>query len=451
VTSPAAAYAPGAAPPISRQPFGVLDELACYHDSAAEPINVHIELRLPGPIDGRRLRQAVSAVMAGQPRARVRGVAGGWRHGFDWEVPAATDVDPVAAMTGQNERDLDAARVRFLATAPPLDQSPPFRILLVSGPGWDSLILNAHHVAFDGRSCLRLLRLIADEYSADECSADECSGTTSSAEGPRPTAPDSASPPPGGGRPRSRGRPARIAAQPAAGTRPGKAPGYGVGLLAFPDVPAPPPGAGDGPRPTVNDLLIAALMLTIARWNAARHRPPGPILITMPIDARAPGQQDELGNRSRLCTIAAQPDDIEAGLLTTVPSQTGRAKREPGPNENPLLAALARTWLPTTVKRRVLRLAVGTLGRIACDTSLLSNLGNVTDPPRFGPLSPTGIWFSTSAHMPRGLSVGAVTVDGRLHVCFRYRYALFGDAAADEFVAAYAAALASLTRTEAPR
>ena len=54
------------------------------------------------------------------------------------------------------------------------------------------------------------------------------------------------------------------------------------------------------------------------------------------------------------------------------------------------------------------------------------------------------MWFSTSAHMPRGLSVGAITVDGRLQLCFRYRRALFDDAAAGEFVAEYAAVLTSL-------
>jgi hypothetical protein len=54
------------------------------------------------------------------------------------------------------------------------------------------------------------------------------------------------------------------------------------------------------------------------------------------------------------------------------------------------------------------------------------------------------MWFSTSAHMPRGLSVGAITVQGRLALCFRYRRALLDDAAAGEFVTAYAAALTTL-------
>jgi hypothetical protein len=106
------------------------------------------------------------------------------------------------------------------------------------------------------------------------------------------------------------------------------------------------------------------------------------------------------------------------------------------------LMAAARAPLPTPVKRRAIRLAVRTVGRLRCDTSLLSNLGNVAEPPRFGSLVPERMWFSTTAHMPRGLSVGAITAGGRLQVCFRYRHALFDSAAARDFVALYAAALA---------
>ena len=100
--------------------------------------------------------------------------------------------------------------------------------------------------------------------------------------------------------------------------------------------------------------------------------------------------------------------------------------------------------LPTPVKRHAVRLAVRTLGRRRCDTSLLSNLGNVTEAPRFGPLVPERMWFSTTAHMPRGLSAGAVTAGGRLQLCFRYRHALFDEAAAGDFAALYAVALAGL-------
>lgn len=198
---------------------------------------------------------------------------------------------------------------------------------------------------------------------------------------------------------------------------------------------------------TVNDLLIAALILTIQRWNAAARRRPGRVRISMPVDARPPGRGDQLGNLSRLCTVTADPHR-RAALATVVADQTRRAKHRSGPTVDPALAAVARAPLPTSAKRLMVRLALRCLGRVGCDTSLLSNLGNVTEPPRFGTLFPVRMWFSTTAHMPRGLSVGAITVDGRLQLCFRYRRALLDEAAAHDFADEYAAALTELTLTE---
>jgi NRPS condensation-like uncharacterized protein len=92
----------------------------------------------------------------------------------------------------------------------------------------------------------------------------------------------------------------------------------------------------------------------------------------------------------------------------------------------------------------VLRLALRTAGPLLCDTSLVSNLG-VVGPPQFGAATATDMWFSTSAHMPRGLSVGAVTVGGRLHLCLRYRRALLSEPSAARFAGLYATALGNLT------
>ncbi len=418
------------------RPFGVVDELNCYFDAPAEPNNVHVESWLPGHLDPGRLRDAVAAALAAEPRAGVRRARGGWwRRGFSWEFPPRADEDPVATVAWETESDLDKSRERFMAAAPPLDRSPPFRLLLARGPGRDSLILNAHHAAFDGRSCLRLLSLIAEHYDA---------GT----ETPQPL-PDGALPElvPGGaastGTPGQARHPvrrnSRIAPRHADGHRTRRAPGYGFALLGWPGVPAVPAAEPGEPRVTVNDLLIAALIQAIGEWNASAGRAPGRVLISMPVDDRPPGRGDEIGNLSRLCTVTADPS--QAGLLAAVAAQTGPAKRQPGPPVGPALTAAARAPLPTSVKRSVVRLAVRTLGRVQCDTSLLSNLGVVSEMPWFGSLAPERMWFSTTAHMPRGLSVGAITAGGRLQVCLRYRHALFDFAAARDFTALYAAAL----------
>ena len=447
----AADHAPS---PADHRPFGIMDELNCYFDSPAEPNNVHVEIWLPGHLDPDRLRDAVTAMLAGQPRAGARRAdRGWWRRDYAWEFPPQADVDPVSTACWRTEADLDVARARFLATAPPLDRSPPFRLLLARGPGRDSLILNAHHAAFDGRSCLRLLHLIADRYGAgppaEPDRADPFRPPASGGPPPPAQQPPAQQPPaqqPPGTRPPVR-RTTRIAPRHGGDRRPRRAPGYGFALLGWPGVPAAPQ-SGNEPRVTVNDLLIAALIQAILRWNSSAHRRPGRVRISMPVDARPSSRGDELGNLSRLCTVTADPLSA-AALTAVVAGQTSRAKHQPGPPVSPAQAAVAKAPLPTLVKRRMLRLAVRCLGRLSCDTSLLSNLGNITDAPRFGELSPAQMWFSTSAHMPRGLSVGAITVDGHLHLCFRYRHALFDAAAAHDFAAEYAAALATLTGREA--
>ena len=424
------------------RPFSVLDELNCYFDAPAEPNNVQLEAWLSGHLRPERLRAAVTAVLAAVPAARARRAAAGWwRAGYAWEFPPGADADPVSLTGWRDEAELDAARVRFLAAAPDLDRSPPFRLLLAQGPEWDSLILNAHHAAFDGRSCVRLLQLIADQYGArrqrEALAPDRVSAARPGGSEPRAGS---------GSRPRGLPLPlrtsARIASQHANGRAVRGAPGYGVSLLEWPGVPAVP-RPGNGSRATVNDLLIAALIETVTRWNTKRRRPPERIQISMPIDLRPPGHGDELGNLSRLCTVTVEPSRV-ADLTAAVAGQTRQAKSTPGPVVSPAQAVVARTRLPVPVKRGLARLALHSVGAIGCDTSLLSNLGNITDPPEFGTLTATRMWFSTSAHMPRGLSVGAVTVGGRLHLCFRYRNALLDAAAGHDFAAEYAAALSAL-------
>jgi NRPS condensation-like uncharacterized protein len=428
---------------LRRTPFGIADELSCYYDAPAEPCNVHVEVRVPGSLDSRALRDATAAALAAQPRALVRRAAGAWWQRYAWEVPEQPDCDPVTTAEWADEDDLGRVRARFLSAAPPLRSSPPLRILLAAGPGEDRVILNAHHAALDGLSSLELLRSIAGHYP----------GGASSEEGPAAGGASSHEFPPAQPASLARGVPERArqgrAARIAADREPGRAAGLpGYGFVLLPGLPVPTGRrAGGG---TVNDLLIAALVLAVARWNSEHGRPSGLIRITMPVNARPQGQTGAAGNLSRLTTVSvpAPPGDCDvaelAGLVASVAAQTRPAKQQAGPQVDPASRALAAAWWPPAVKRGVLRLALRTAGPLICDTSLVSNLG-VVGPPRFGAAAVTDMWFSTSAHMPRGLSVGAVTVGGRLHLCLRYRRALFSEPSAARFAGLYAAAFGNLT------
>jgi NRPS condensation-like uncharacterized protein len=430
--------------------FSMVDELNCYHDSPSEPNSVHLEVWLPGHLSPERLAAAVAATLADLPRARGRRARSSWwRTGYTWEFPSEPDVDPVSVTVWRTERELSHARARFLAVSPALDRSPPFRLLLARGTEWDSLILNAHHAAFDGHSCLRLLRAIADHYGT----ADPPSATGYSGPGPAPSGPDRTGPPPPSGSWFTAREPwgaawraARISPQRADHRRGHRLPGYGVALLEWPGVPAVSQPRDRAPA-TVNDLLIAALVQTIAAWNAERHRGTARPRITMPVDMRRPGHSGDLGNLSRLSTISVDLART-ADLAAAVADQTRQAKQRPGPQVSPGLSALTRLPLPAMVKRWLLRGAVHSVGRLVADSCLLTNLGRVPDPPAFGMGPSIRMWFSGPANMPRGLSVGAITVDGRLRLCFRYRNALFDQAAAEDFAAEYAKALSALAAKE---
>jgi NRPS condensation-like uncharacterized protein len=443
------------APP--RSPFDLIDELSCYYDTPAEPNNVLCEVLVPGAIDYPTLRLAVAGALEKTPRARGRIATGGtFRRRYTWEFPVAATIDPLSRTTWSDEQELLTARVRFMATSPSLRISPPVRLLLASGPDSSCVMLNAHHAAMDGISCADLLRDIAECYHAlTPTFARALTPAESAPAVPRPPLPPPPLPPapklrqpsPTRGRARTLRRHfvARIAPE-NGWKRRGQADGCGLRLLLVPSVPRPP-GA------TVNDALVAVLIAAISRWNAARGRPPAPIRITVPVNVREPGQRGMAGNHTRTVTVAADPRtascDLTA-LIAAVAGQTSvirRAGRQPA-SAGPL--GVAPGWWPVVLKRLTVRIALRGLGPLVCDTALLSNLGNIPDPPWSEPGRPVRMAISAPAHMPRGLSVGAMTADGQLQLCFRYRYALFDDAAAARFVATYAAALDEVARGSAP-
>ncbi len=427
------------------RPFSIVDELCTYHDAPAEPNNVHLEVLLSGHLDAALLGAATGAALASPQHANVRRAARGrMARRFLWEFPAEPDVDPVSLTSWTGKADLDRERERFLSCAPPLDAAPPFRLLLATGPAGDCLILNAHHAAFDGLGCLSLLGSIAQRYSAmaPASASTASSGRPDSAAGdvPDPAAAPDNPVPPSLAPSRLHGAATRIAPDPGHGNLDG----YGYLLMPTIEV-AVLDTARSRYGATVNDLLLSALAMAIARWNSAHGRPAGAIRITMPIsDSLSPAAL--VGNRSRLAAITVvAADQGGADLARQVVSQTRLAKASPGPQVTAVSRALTAPALPVAAKRWLLRSSLKAAGRLVVDTSLVTNLGHLAAPPRFESVIATRMAFSTSAHMPRGLSVGAIALDRILHLCFRYRKALFSENAAQQFAGYFSVALNELT------
>ena len=445
-------------------PFTPIEELDHYLENAHEPSLVQLETHAPCHLDRAALEAALVSVLAADPAARRHlATTSRWGRRLHWHAaapatPAGRHPDPdeeagLLTVAGWSHPDhLAALRERLSGWPMPL-HGTAVRVILAVGPEHDVVIVQTHHAAFDGISSLALLTAICAAYQERAAARPGIRRETAPppvADPGQPGKPDrslggqASAAPSGSSRrasPRLPGAVTRIAAHAAEPDRPG----YGF-VLRSAAVPRPP-RQGSGPYPTVNDLLVAALILTVDRWNAAHGRRSGQIRIAVPVNDREPRRRWEgPGNQSRLIRVTTRPRQRTdpASLLGRVAAQTRAGKRQPHPGLDAMSRLLAAGWAPTVIKRHTVRL-VRRLARPVCtDTSLLSNLGILPDPPCFTGRGLQPLWFSGPAPMPRGLSVGAVTVADRLHLCVHYRPALLDSGAAEAFTAAYGQALAEL-------
>ncbi|MGO8959892.1 MAG: hypothetical protein ACLQFR_21355 [Streptosporangiaceae bacterium] len=433
-------------PAASREPFGVVDQVCCYFDTLTEPANVHLEVCLAGRLDHEAFRAAAAAAVTAHPRVSSRRAASNaLSRNYSWERPASIDADPVSFTTFNNEAELTAKRNAFLARSPSIDRSPPVSILVASGPDGDYVILNAHHALMDGVSSVQLLRDVGRHYRGEAASQRAASRSTSTAvpDGPaKPAAIAGQEPWPASRRAQilAASRPARIASE-RGGQR-----GCGVYLLPLRDVPVVP--VSPDLQVSVNDVLVAATVMAVGRWNAGHRKPARVIRITMPINARPAEQSQAIGNLSRIVPITARPPGAAAdaaALLTDIARQARNAKSTPGAQVGLATRGIAAAWCPATVKRWLVHTARRLVGPFVCDTAMLSNLGDVPDPPDFCVPGSITMAFSAPAQMPRGLSVGVVTAGKRMQIAIRYSRALLDDAAAARLGSSIAQALEELT------
>ena len=296
----------------ARRPLAAIEELDLYLDSTHEPNLVQLETHARGHLDRPALAAAVTAVLAASPDAGRRlAPASRWDRRLHWQTSAGA---PLVVAGWRSPAELTALRERLFA-APLSLYGATFRLILAVGPEHDVVILQVHHAAFDGISAIALLSAISGAYT-------ERAGVSTEPGDPLPADPEGLDGPampawlcrgPGRaiGRPVTLRRPmtlpgtvTRIAPQGASPDRPG----YGFVLTSMP-VPRRPRG-GRGPHPTVNDLLVAALSLTVDRWDTAHGLRSGQIRITVPVNARDPEQRWQgYGNLSRLIRVSTQPGE----------------------------------------------------------------------------------------------------------------------------------------------
>jgi NRPS condensation-like uncharacterized protein len=433
-----------------------IEELDLYLESSADPSLIQLELPVGRHLDVTALAAALDDVQAADPAARRHLAATSrWRRRLHWETGAPGHHDGVLTVASWRSPGQLAALREWVTVWPIPLCDRTVRLVLATGPEHDVVILQTHHAAFDGISSLALLTAIGAAYRKR---AGDLAGS-----GPQ-AGPALATRPFGTAGPaRTRGADrilralTRIAARlPGAATRiaarsarPDR-PGYGCVQRSLP-VPRPA-REGAGPFPTVNDLLVAALIRTVDRWNTAHGWHSGRIRVSVPVNDR--GQQDrwaDPGNQTRLIRVTARSRErADPGrLLAHVAAQTRVAKERPTARLDAASRLLATGWAPAAIKYHAVRLARRVAVPLCTDTALLSNLGAIACPPCFSGTGTEPLWFSGPARMPRGLGVGALTIAEQLHLCVHYRHTLLDPSAAADFTALYCEALGELTGSPA--
>ncbi|MGI9023092.1 MAG: hypothetical protein ACR2HV_07670 [Acidimicrobiales bacterium] len=424
-----------------------MDEAVHLLETEAAPWSIQLEVAVEGHLDEDRLRSAFDRALAVHPMARARKVASRpTQHHDQWEILPEPEHDPLRVVDCADDSELDAARAELQSLAVPLAEAPPLRARLARHPRGDVVMLNANHAAMDGYGALRLLYSVARSYAGDH------DPTPAPAHEAREY-PDRLAA--GGFCAWLRRRlalaeklrdivapPARLAPEGASGEA-----GYGFHHVAL-SAAHTRALVGLEHLGTVNDVLLGALNLAIAGWNAEHGRPCGRIGVLVPANLRpTQWRQDVVGNFTLPARVSTSPRDRRTAetTLRALTSQTGR-KKKTGMGTALVVGLGGARRLPLWAKQAIVALMPLTGNRLV-DTAMLSNMGHVAEPPSFGPDAgrTVSVWFSPPGRMPLGLTLGAVTVGGRLHLSFRYRHRLFGPEAARQFADRYLAELAAFT------
>ena len=420
-------------------PLTMLDEALLLLQEARSSWNVQLELGADHHLDEATFRQAVLTCFQRHSLARARlALTRNGETSYQWDFAGEVDRDPVQVVDCPDAAALDRLRAQLYTPPIALEASPGLRVALARRPGGDLVLLSASHIVADGVGVVRLMQTIARAYLGEP-------------DPPDPLPLDQARDLGSFLAPKSRSErwarwlegprrfrealdaPSRIAVL--GGT---DRDDFGfvfrtldLGETTTPGLMRRPSGT------TVNDVLLAALHLTVHAWNSKHGVKTGRIGVMMPINIRpADRSWDVVSNLTSNVTVSTVPNDrVDLATATAaVARQTYEMRRQDRAyGLHDLLEVIKKVPLP--VKRVVSRLSPLTGDRFV-DTAMLSNLGRIPEPPTFatGPdAGPPELWFSPPCDRSCSVAIGVATIGQRLSLVARYRYDQFDADAAEEF------------------
>ncbi len=419
------------------------------NDRTDEPATMHFELRVSGSFDEGKLRGAIAAAIATHPMSQVRLIARRFALRAPlWELSDPCIADTLVTIDCPDDRAMTAIRDDFYSLPVDLQAAPALVVLLVRRPAGDSLLFKIHHSIMDGIGALRWINSVARAYTGkpdpvpavDPIAVRDLRAHFGSDAATAPVAPPEKEP--------------IMAVAQVAGPREAGAPGYGIRLASLsPDQCARLDPCRFGADATLNDLLLAALHLTIASWNAGRDEPCERISILVPANLRPLAWNHEvvanlaIVDRNR---TSAEDRSTPERLMAAV---TGQMRRMRAGNEFARFLGRPR-WQCWAIANIVLPLilykpwAVPGLIKGAVDTILFANLGRIERRVSgFGEAGElTEFWVSPPVSMPMGIGLDAAILRGRLHLTLRHRLAMFGSQDAENFLESFVTTLCELGR-----
>lgn len=375
------------------------------------PWNVQLEVRVAGHLDEARLRRALAAALGGT-------------------------ADPLRVVECPDDIALEAARAELQDLAVPLG-APPLRAYLARSPHGDVVMANVHHAVMDGFAALQVLRSVARAYAGQTPPPLDLLALHD-----LPVRPAVTGSTRGVWLYRAGVEKVRNLLTPPALLAPDQArdqTGFGYHLVNLSEADTRALVHFDHPG-TSTDVLLAALHLAIGAWNAEHGRPGGRFSVLVSANLRPPKlREDAVGNFSVTARVSTgrRHRSTTANALEMVTAQTSRNRRSR--TGVALLEALDRSGLLALWAKQSAVVLQPVTGNRDVDTAMLCNLGRRAHPPTFGGDAgeTTEVWFSPPTRIPVGLSIGAATVSGRMHLVFRYPHRLFDDDAARRFAECY--------------
>ena len=420
-------------------PLTLLDEGLLHLQNVRSQWNVQFEVSVNHHVDETRFRDAVLSCCQRHPLVRARLAPWKWwDNSYQWDIADEVDLDPTRVVDCPDDAALDRLRNELYTPPIPLDTAPALRIVLARRLDGDLVMMCASHLVADGVGVVRLMQTITRAYRGEPDPPDPLplakARDLGSFLAPKTRSEKWARRMEGWRRVREAlNAPSRIAV---VGGR--NSDGFGfvrrtldVGETTTPALVQRAPGT------TVNDVLLAALHLTVQAWNTKHGMPTGRVGVMMPVNVRPTDRFWEVvSNITSMVTVTTTPTDRTdlATATAAVSKQTNRARRTNRAYGLYDLLNLTKK-APLLLKRAAPRLLPYVHDRFI-DTAMLSNLGRIPTPPSFEatPDSPAPqLWFSPPCDPTCSVAIGVATSGARLALVTRYRRDQFDADAAEEF------------------